>query len=73
MVEDEPEDDEEDLAGPEMLPDLIDDESDDEEDDAEGRFFGGGVGRDTAAAMNFLDQHDQDNAIVSVHDSYYWI
>ena len=60
MVEDEPEDDEEDVAGPDMPPDLIEDLSDDEE----GRFFGGGIGSDTAAAMDFLDQQDQDNAVV---------
>ncbi|KAK8204389.1 hypothetical protein M8818_005118 [Zalaria obscura] len=50
-VEDEPEDDIE--AGPELPPE-------DEDADEEGRFFGGGVTRDTANALDYLDQADEE-------------
>ena len=53
------ENDEEDGAeGPEMPP------YEDEGDDEEGRFFGGGVNRDTARAIAFLDEVDGDEEIV---------
>ena len=29
-------------------------------DDEEGRFFGGGMAKETAQAMDYLDQQDQD-------------
>ena len=50
-----------DEAGPELPPDLDDDNR---VDDEEGRFFGGGVTGDTVAAMDFLDEQDQDVAAV---------
>ena len=40
-------------AGPELPPD-------DEGDDEEGRFFGGGVTRDTAEALDYIDEQDED-------------
>nr|POE74048.1 beta-catenin-like protein 1 like [Quercus suber] len=39
-------------AGPELPPD-------EEEDDEEGRFFGGGVTKDAAEALDYLDQQDE--------------
>ncbi|KAL2798575.1 Catenin-beta-like protein [Aspergillus keveii] len=54
MVEDEEEDDG--YAGPELPPDF---ESEDIPDDEEGRFFGGGMERETAQAMNYIDEQDQ--------------
>ncbi|KAL2824792.1 Catenin-beta-like protein [Aspergillus cavernicola] len=56
MVEDEEEDDGE--AGPELPPDF---ESDDIPDDDEGRFFGGGMERETAQAMNYIDEQDKSD------------
>ncbi|PLN80558.1 DUF1716-domain-containing protein [Aspergillus taichungensis] len=53
MVEDEEEDDGE--AGPELPPDFEEDVPDDEE----GRFFGGGMERQTAEAMHYIDQQDE--------------
>nr|POE72297.1 beta-catenin-like protein 1 like [Quercus suber] len=50
----DPEDDSEFEAGP-QLP------SDEDGDDEEGRFFGGGVTKDTAEALDYLDQQDVDN------------
>ncbi|KAL3494326.1 Catenin-beta-like protein [Aspergillus germanicus] len=54
MVENEEEDDG--YAGPELPPDF---ESEDVPDDEEGRFFGGGMERETAQAMNYIDEQDQ--------------
>ncbi|KAE8349215.1 Catenin-beta-like protein [Aspergillus coremiiformis] len=53
IVEDEQEDDSE--AGPELPPDFDEDIPDDEE----GRFFGGGMERQTAQAMQYIDQQDE--------------
>ncbi|PLB37671.1 beta-catenin-like protein 1 [Aspergillus candidus] len=53
MVEDEEEDDGE--AGPELPPDFEEDIPDDEE----GRFFGGGMERQTAEAMQYIDQQEE--------------
>ncbi|KAK5165408.1 uncharacterized protein LTR77_008937 [Saxophila tyrrhenica] len=50
-VEDDEDDDVE--AGPEPPPD-------DEGDDEEGRFFGGGVTKDAAQALDYLDEQDED-------------
>jgi beta-catenin-like protein 1 len=50
-VEDDEDDDIE--AGPELPPD-------DEDEDEEGRFFGGGVTRDTVQALNYIDEQDED-------------
>ncbi|OJD17629.1 hypothetical protein AJ78_02279 [Emergomyces pasteurianus Ep9510] len=49
--------DEEDEAGPELPPDFNPDE--DIPDDEEGRFFGGGISRDTAGALDFVEKLDQ--------------
>lgn len=58
MVEDEVDDDGE--AGPELPPDLDEDVPDDEE----GRFFGGGMERKTAQAMQYIDQQEGEEAAV---------
>lgn len=49
------------VAGPELQPD------NDEElvDDDEGRFFGGGITRDTAEVLDFIDEQDRDDLRVS--------
>lgn len=54
-VEDEDEEDEGE-AGPELPPDFEEDLPDDEE----GRFFGGGMTKETSQAMEYLDQQDKD-------------
>jgi beta-catenin-like protein 1 len=56
-VEDEEEDEGE--AGPELPPDFEEDLPDDEE----GRFFGGGMTKETTQAMEYLDQQDKDEGI----------
>lgn len=33
-------------------------------DDEEGRFFGGGVTRDTTSALDFIDQREKDGVAV---------
>lgn len=54
------EDDDEDMeAGPELPPEGEEEASDDEE----GRFFGGGVTRDTKEAMDYLDTADGGDVI----------
>lgn len=58
MVEDEVEDDGE--AGPELPPDFDDEVPDDEE----GRFFGGGMERKTAQAMQYIDEQEGEEAAV---------
>ncbi|KAF9886436.1 hypothetical protein FE257_011468 [Aspergillus nanangensis] len=55
MVEDEMEDDGE--AGPELPPDF--DTEDGPDEDEEGRFFGGGMDRQTAQAMHYIDQQEE--------------
>lgn len=60
MVEDGEEDDGE--AGPDLPPDFEEDEPDDEE----GRFFGGGMERQTADAMQYIDQQDAEEGQVAV-------
>ena len=57
-VEDE-EEDENEYAGPAMPEDDVPD------DDEEGRFFGGGVNKDTAEVLDFIDQRDAEDAGVS--------
>ncbi|OAX78878.1 hypothetical protein ACJ72_06807 [Emergomyces africanus] len=49
--------DDEDEVGPELPPDFNPDE--DIPDDEEGRFFGGGISRDTAGALDFVEKLDQ--------------
>lgn len=56
MVQDEEEDDSE--AGPELPPDF-NPEKEDIPDDEEGRFFGGGMERQTVQAMEYIDEHDE--------------
>lgn len=64
MVEDEGEEDDG-YAGPELPPDFA---AEDIPDDEEGRFFGGGMERQTAEAMQYIDQHEE--ADVAVRRSY---
>lgn len=45
-------------AGPELPPD-----EDEPQDDEEGRFFGGGVSRDTADVLDFMDEQDKDEPL----------
>lgn len=58
-VEDEGQDDEDVAAGPELPPD----EEEPLPDDDEGRFFGGGLTKDTADVMDFIDQQDEDETV----------
>jgi beta-catenin-like protein 1 len=60
-VEDEAEED--DAAGPELPPDFTAEE--DVPDDEEGRFFGGGVTRATASALDFIDQRESSGVGVN--------
>ncbi|PLB49621.1 DUF1716-domain-containing protein [Aspergillus steynii IBT 23096] len=53
MIEDEEDDGE---AGPELPPDF---DAEDVPDDEEGRFFGGGMERQTAQAMQYIDQQEE--------------
>lgn len=53
-VEDDQIDQDEILAGPEMPP-----EDEEEPDDEEGRFFGGGITRDTKDVLDFIDERDK--------------
>ena len=61
MVEDEEEDDGE--AGPELPPDF---DQEDIPDDEEGRFFGGGMERQTAEAMQYIDHQDAEEGQAAV-------
>lgn len=38
-------------------------EDEDAPDDVDGRFFGGGVTRDTADALDFVDERDKDDTV----------
>ncbi|RAL04322.1 beta-catenin-like protein 1 [Aspergillus ibericus CBS 121593] len=58
MVQDEG-DEEDDYAGPELPPDF---DAEDIPDDEEGRFFGGGMERQTAQAMQYIDQNEEADA-----------
>ncbi len=50
------------VAGPELpLGEEVDQEPDDDE---EGRFFGGGITKDTATVLDFIDERDQDDVVV---------
>jgi beta-catenin-like protein 1 len=64
MVEEDVEDDGE--AGPELPPDF---DAEDIPDDEEGRFFGGGMERKTAQAMQYIDQQDEGEAAPEKFDS----
>lgn len=59
IVEGDVEDDGE--AGPELPPDF---DAEDIPDDEEGRFFGGGMERKTAQAMQYIDQQDEGETAV---------
>jgi beta-catenin-like protein 1 len=61
MVDDEEDNDGE--AGPELPPDF---DAEDIPDDEEGRFFGGGMERQTAQAMQYIDQQDDGEIAVCV-------
>ena len=56
------EDDEDMEAGPEMPP-----EEDEEEgpEDEEGRFFGGGITRNTKDVLDFMEEQDKDETVRS--------
>ncbi|MCJ1362375.1 hypothetical protein MMC16_001478 [Acarospora aff. strigata] len=53
------EEDEPSIAGPELPP--AEEDGEDSNDDEEGRFFGGGITRDAAAIMDFIDERDKDD------------
>ena len=60
-VEDVGEGGDDDLAaGPELPPDADEQLP---EDDEEGRFFGGGLTKDTADVMDFIDEQDNDETV----------
>lgn len=61
----EDEEGESEFAGPELPPDFEEDVPEDEE----GRFFGGGMARGAAQAMEYLDEQDQDQGEVAVSES----
>ncbi|PNS21532.1 hypothetical protein CAC42_891 [Sphaceloma murrayae] len=63
-IEDEVEDDDTE-AGPELPPDEDEEVSDDEE----GRFFGGGVNKETKEAMRFLDTTDGEEIVEEKTDA----
>jgi hypothetical protein len=65
MVEDEFDDGE---AGPELPPDIEEDALDDEE----GRFFGGGMERKTAQAMEYIDQQEEGEGEAPVWNFGRW-
>lgn len=64
MVEDENDDDGE--AGPELPPDF---DAEDIPDDEEGRFFGGGMERQTAQAMQYIDQQEEGDVAPEKFDT----
>ncbi|KAL1964533.1 hypothetical protein VTN77DRAFT_6830 [Rasamsonia byssochlamydoides] len=55
------EEEESEFAGPELPPDFEEDVPDDEE----GRFFGGGMARETAQAMEYLDQQEKERGEIA--------
>lgn len=61
MVEEEEEEDDGE-AGPELPPNFEEDVPDDEE----GRFFGGGMERQTADAMQYIDQQEAEEGEAAV-------
>lgn len=52
--------DEDAVAGPEMPPD------EEEADDEEGRFFGGGITKDTAEVLDFVNDQDETGLVSSL-------
>lgn len=64
------EEDEDDIeAGPSLPPDDDNEEEDAADADEEGRFFGGGVTRDTRDALDYLDQADGEDYVAEKIDS----
>ncbi|KAL4743021.1 hypothetical protein BDV11DRAFT_216204 [Aspergillus similis] len=63
MIEDEEEND--DYAGPELPPDF---DAEDIADDEEGRFFGGGMERETAQAMDYIEEQDKGELMNEKYD-----
>ncbi|KAE8145840.1 hypothetical protein BDV25DRAFT_133432 [Aspergillus avenaceus] len=63
MIEDEEDDGE---AGPELPPDF---DTEDVPDDEEGRFFGGGMERKTAQAMQYIDEQEQGEVVTEKYDT----
>lgn len=59
-VDDEGEDDDI-AAGPDFPPEEM--QQLPAEDDEEGRFFGGGLTKDTADVMDFIDEQDKDEIV----------
>ena len=57
------EEDEFGVAGPELPPGEEGDQEP-EDDDDEGRFFGGGITKDTATVLDFIDERDQNDMVV---------
>lgn len=59
------------VAGPELLSD----QDDEAVGDDEGRFFGGGITKDAAEALDFIDEQDKDHLKVSPSGVYFevWI
>lgn len=68
VSEDGQEEDEDMEAGPSLPPDE-DEEEESADADEEGRFFGGGVTRDTRTAMDYLDQADGEDYVAEKIDS----
>ncbi len=64
-IEDEDEDEDDVEAGPELPPPDTELEP---EDDEEGRFFGGGVNKQTADALDLLDERDKEEFVVEKFD-----
>lgn len=55
------EEDIDEIPDPELLPD----QDEGIVDDDEGRFFGGGITKDTAEVLDFIDEQDKDHLRVS--------
>ncbi|KAJ9228432.1 hypothetical protein DTO166G5_8587 [Paecilomyces variotii] len=69
MVEDEGAEEDDGIAGPELPPDFEEDVPDDEE----GRFFGGGMARETAKAMEYIDQVDEEGPVAPEKIDTAWV
>ncbi|KAJ9316054.1 hypothetical protein DTO271D3_3630 [Paecilomyces variotii] len=69
MVEDEGAEEDDGIAGPELPPDFEEDVPDDEE----GRFFGGGMARETAKAMEYIDQVDEEGPVAPEKIDSAWV
>ncbi|KAG7007014.1 hypothetical protein G7Y79_00012g033500 [Physcia stellaris] len=59
----EEEEDEDIEAGPELPPD------EDDSNDEEGRFFGGGINRDTAEVLDFIEEREKEDTSVKCNSS----